>query len=421
MKGNSSFNNPNTKKSFKLDFEEFKDSNEVDGLKQLNLNNGFKDPTFLREKLNLDFCEFFGLPAPRCDYARLFVNGQPYAFYMLVEEVDKTFCKTRFGNKGGNLFKGDPHGDLKWKGTTVANYYPDYELKTNEDANDWTDIVGFINAINNTPINQLNDSLDPRFNTEMYVKQWAATQLFSNLDSYTGSGHNYYIYHNTETDRFEWIAWDVNEAFGVFNPPSFGGGDLRTLPLNFLPSGNAQRPLNQKMVTNTIYFDQMKYFVCQAITSFFNDSIMGLRIDSLYDRIKTDVYADTRKFYSSSDFDTNIDTDLTQFYGLKPFVNARVSSLQQQLNGVTCEPFVSIGKEPVSRCTVMPNPFHDKVILRWPEAEEQNELVAVFDLMGQPVFSILANTGRLEIDTQLWPAGYYQLKAGNQIVKLVKW
>ena len=57
FKGNSSYNNPSQKKSWKLDFEEFKENNEVDNLKQLNLNNGYKDPSMMREKLCLDFME----------------------------------------------------------------------------------------------------------------------------------------------------------------------------------------------------------------------------------------------------------------------------------------------------------------------------------------------------------------------------
>src|SRR6478735_2371061 len=50
-KGNSSYTAPGNKKSFKIDFNEFVSGQDVDGLKKLNLNNAFKDPSFLREKL----------------------------------------------------------------------------------------------------------------------------------------------------------------------------------------------------------------------------------------------------------------------------------------------------------------------------------------------------------------------------------
>ena len=55
FKGNSSYNNPSNKKPFRIDFSEYVDNQEVNGLKKLILNNAFKDPSFLREKLMLDF------------------------------------------------------------------------------------------------------------------------------------------------------------------------------------------------------------------------------------------------------------------------------------------------------------------------------------------------------------------------------
>lgn len=57
MKGNSSFNNPSTKKPFKVDLNEYVSGQDYDGIKKFNLNNGFKDPTMLSEKLTLDFFE----------------------------------------------------------------------------------------------------------------------------------------------------------------------------------------------------------------------------------------------------------------------------------------------------------------------------------------------------------------------------
>ena len=62
FKGNSSFNANGVKKSFKIDFDEYDEDNDelvFYDLKKLNLNNGFKDPTMLREKLFLDFASDF--------------------------------------------------------------------------------------------------------------------------------------------------------------------------------------------------------------------------------------------------------------------------------------------------------------------------------------------------------------------------
>src|SRR5688572_9291740 len=89
FKGNSSFNNSSKKKSWKIDFNEYDTLQECNGEKTLNLNNGFKDPTLMREKVALDFCVKNGIPAPRCTYANVYVNDTLWGFYEMVEQADK--------------------------------------------------------------------------------------------------------------------------------------------------------------------------------------------------------------------------------------------------------------------------------------------------------------------------------------------
>jgi len=117
VKGNSSFNNPSQKKSFKLDFNEFSAGQDIHGLKKLNFNNSFKDPSFMREKLANDFLIEHDIPAPRTTYCNVYMNGQLWGLYTILEEVDDEFCSHWFNSNDGNLFKGDPHGDLRWKGS----------------------------------------------------------------------------------------------------------------------------------------------------------------------------------------------------------------------------------------------------------------------------------------------------------------
>ena len=105
FKGNSSYNGPGVKKPFKIDFNEYVSGQNYDGLKTINLNNNFNDPTLLREKIFLDFCLAAGIPAPRCTYANLYLNDTLWGLYSLVEQVNKTFLEDRYFNDAGNLFK----------------------------------------------------------------------------------------------------------------------------------------------------------------------------------------------------------------------------------------------------------------------------------------------------------------------------
>ena len=38
----------------------------------------------------------------------------------------------------------------------------------------------------------------------------------SNLDSFFGLGHNYYLYLHPKTNRFTFLPWDLNMSFGGF-------------------------------------------------------------------------------------------------------------------------------------------------------------------------------------------------------------
>jgi len=162
FKGNSSYNNASNKKPFRIDLAEYVDGQSHDDLKKIVLNNGFKDPSFLREKMMLDFLYNHGIAGPRCGFARLYINGEYRGLYTVVEDVNKTFLEDRYGNKDGNLFKGDPRGTLVYKGSSPSLYSSDYELKTNEKENDWSDLIRFVDALNRIPTAQLKDSLSLR-------------------------------------------------------------------------------------------------------------------------------------------------------------------------------------------------------------------------------------------------------------------
>ncbi|MBL7936600.1 MAG: CotH kinase family protein, partial [Bacteroidia bacterium] len=223
FKGNSSYYNyPGNKKPFTLSFDEYKNNQKYDSLSSINLNNCYQDPSFMREKLFLDFLNSKGLSAPRSNYAKLYINGVYSGFYQIGERINKPFCKDRFGNKGGNLFKGDGNGptcaDLKYHGT-LASYYNCYTLKTNKVANNWSDLINLTKQINTTTNTEFKDSVDKVLNANSFIGAWAACNMFVDFDSYAFRFvHNYYIYHNTATDKFEWITWDASTVFGMDVP-----------------------------------------------------------------------------------------------------------------------------------------------------------------------------------------------------------
>lgn len=108
-KGNSSLmsvaGSGSKRLSLKIDFNFFNSAQTFYGVKKLCLNNGFSDPTYMREVLSYEIFQEMGLPTPRCSFADVYVNNEHLGLYTQVEAIDKTFLARHFDNPYGNLYK----------------------------------------------------------------------------------------------------------------------------------------------------------------------------------------------------------------------------------------------------------------------------------------------------------------------------
>lgn len=419
FKGNSSYNNPSKKKSFKIGLDEYISGQKYDGLKKLNLNNHFKDPSFMREKLMCDFSNQMGANCPRCTYTRVYLNNVYWGLYNLVEEIDKTYLGAHFIDKKGNLFKGDPSGDLKWLGSTQSNYYTKYELKTNETINDWSDLVNLIDKINNTPSTNFYDSLEAVMKTNSALKAWALTNIFVDLDSYLGSGHNYYLYDDSTNALFHYVLWDVNEAFGNFNM-GMTTTQLKNLSMYYV-SSPTNRPLYNKMLANTTYKTALTNYFCTYM-NYFNNSLLDPKIDSLKNMIMVDVQNDTNKFYSYNDFLNNVNNDVVvsqgmgtiTVMGIKSFITARNTALVNELATWNC--FVGINEQAGNNFIVYPNPvLGDDVTIT---SEREVKSLELYTISGVKITE-LKDPGitTVKLNTAALANGVYVIKLNGLSVK----
>jgi hypothetical protein len=411
LKGNSSFGYPGQKKPIKLEFNEYVSGKKYDGMKTLNLNNNTLDPTMLREKLALDFLNKKGLAAPRCTYARVSYNGQYVGLYKLVEQVDKIFLDTHFGNKGGNLFKGDPGGSLNWINNNPASYYPYYELHTNTTANNWSDLVNLIDNINNTPTINFYDTLEKNLNTNSFIRQWAARNLFVDLDAYFNAPHNYYLYHNTVTNKFEWNTWDVSVSFGFY--PFWSGDSTEKVSVLM-----ANTILTQKMLANATYKTTYLNAICEYL-DYFDTAVMSPFIDSLANRIYPDFAAEPdsnqmfpeQMFYATIDT-MNINTPMGTIPALKKFITNHRAIVFAELASLPFNCTVGIKELPGFKpgIKVYPNPFSNSTTLHTDNLLKNATLV-VYNSFGQIVKQIKNISGQtVTLFRDHLPGGVYFLR-----------
>lgn len=306
FKGNSSYwGYYGDKKSFKLDIDEFVDGQEIDGLDKLNLNNCYLDPSFVREKTNYELCEALGMAAGRTNYAALYINGTYWGLYLIVEQQDQEFLESRHGSaEDGNLWKGEEYGTLEYLGASESDYYDNYELKTNEEENDWSDLVDFIDQLNNTPASMLADSLHNRIDVNSALAMLAVDNYTVNLDSYVGRCANYYLYHRELDDRFVFTKWDQNEAWGIFNMYQLSTTQLQQLsPFWTNPQYGEERPLAENLWQVDGYSDVYLGHMQKLMSGAAEPTTLIARMQELRDLIRPYVYSDPNLMFSTSDFE----------------------------------------------------------------------------------------------------------------------
>ena len=407
FKGTSSFDNyPSHKKSFRIKLNKYK-VQEFNGLKRINLNNGWSDPSMLREKLYLDFLYQQNITAPRANFAKVYIDSLYWGLYTMVEQVDKTFLEHRFNNNNGNLYKAEGQSYLDWRGANQENYYSYYDLKTNEKENDRGDLVRLLDVINNSSNDNFAKALDSIFEIDSFVRAWAANNFIINRDSYFGSANNFYLYMNKNTDKFSWIIWDTNLTFG-------GRGNSDSLDIFWYGS---PRPLIERLLS----FPQYREIYIQSMNEIekaFDESFFFSKIDTLFSLIKPYYFSDSLKMYSNEQAQENLNITIDRNPGLKSFIVNRKYNVKKQLVPLISSIHFS-GPVPASITLSQnyPNPFNSKTTISYSVGENNdsneqggsigtkravslNVNLSIFNLLGQKI-AVLVNkkqtTGRYAI------------------------
>lgn len=400
LKGNSSYSHPGNEKSFKVDFNDHLDEQKFRGLSKMHFNNCWSDPTFLREKVFFDFCVDHGVLAPRVEFANVYMNGTFWGFYNTVEAVDKNFLDRWVDDNDGNLFKAGDNfagggggggtsgeADLKYYGSSPSSYTSRYELKTNETANDWTDLIALLDLLNNTSDADLATQLPDQWVWAPLLRSLALDNLFANLDAYINSARNYYLYHDSTTFQWNWIHWDANMAFGSY--PAQGQNAL-TLSPTYVASN---RPLMTRLMAVPSFRTAYLNDYCLAKQNFTN-AYLDPSIDSIATLIQPHVAADPNKQFTLDQFTANITSDITvqgggggggggqqTVRGLKSFITARNSSLAGTLDCSTVGMHEALADGDLR---VFPSPATDILNVRLPQGMVPGSL-RIVDAMGRSV------------------------------------
>ena len=338
LRGNTS--RYSQKKSFKVSFNSFVSGRKFYGIEKMNLNGEHNDPSIGRSRICWEWLRAVDIPAPRSTHVEVYINGNYYGLYIMVEHVDEEFVQSRFDNNDGNLYMCLYPADLAYLGTDPDLYKLTsgdrqvYELKINSEYNDYSDLAHFIDVLNNTPLENLECELEKVFNLNDYLKIMAMDVITGNWDGYIYNKNNFYLYHNTKTDRFEYIPYDLDNTLGIdWLDRDWGTRNI----YEWSQHGSEVRPLYTRLLEVQSIRDRYSFYIKQLLDLLADqDSLFG-EIDQLRSLISPSVVDD---YYHTLDYGYDYIDFVTSYeeasgghvdYGLKPYIQTRTAYAQLQL------------------------------------------------------------------------------------------
>jgi hypothetical protein len=287
------------------------------------------------------------MPAPRCNFVKIWVNGDYLGLYNNAEPVDETFLKKQFGSSDGTFIKCDPEwedvkdantkcpeGDkasLMYVGEDSTCYSGWYEMQ-GKGKNRWNDLISLCKSLSKTP-----DKIGETVNVDAVLWMHAFNNILVNLDSYTGRlSHNYYLY-RTPDSLFTPIVWDMNISLGGFRFDGEKPGVLTDEELqNFslfvhYKNKNPKRPLITNVLANALY---RKIYVghCRTILleNFANGEYLRLA-NRIRSKIDAEVKNDPHKLYSYEQYQQNlgsaVDVGASSIIGIEQLMKKRTELL----------------------------------------------------------------------------------------------
>lgn len=356
-----------------VDFNLLNKARSLHGVKKVFLNNGWSDPTLIREVVAYEIFAKMGLPTPRAAIVDLWVNDIHLGVYTMAEAIDTAFLREHFADDSGNLYKPEIlSARLDWteKDAYKSATMPGMPEQPRQDPVLYTNIGGgplldLLQALGqeesvaayepitppagnfarglppiimprnrleammlknneNNPdysalfkfLQVLNKEPDETFPQEIEkVLDVDQTLRFIAVSALILHLDNYIgMGHNNyiyEVDgKFTFLPWDTNMAFGTFNQGIRKDG-LINFYIDEPTAGPVIRyPLVDRLLSYQPYLEKYRGYLKEALDGPFSLDVILPRIDQLVDMVRPYARADTEMFYSYEDWERCLTEDL---------------------------------------------------------------------------------------------------------------
>jgi hypothetical protein len=348
-KGNSSYNPNNNKNPLHIELDHVIGSQDYQGYTDIKLQNGYSDPSMIREVLSYAILEQY-MDCPQANFANVYINGTLRGMYSSAESINKKFNGEHFYLGNDTYFKCNPIGgagpgssaspDLKYINMDSSSYFNGYELKSTYG---WNRLVDLINTLNNDFAN-----IESKLDVDRALWMLAFNNVLVNLDSYNGAFRQNYHLTWDLNNRFAPTIWDLNMSFGGF-PGGTGSGPFTASSLDPMSnSTSANHPLIVKMLSNPLYKRMYMAHIRTIVQENFANQNYLSTANTLRTTVDASVQADPYKFYSYTQFQNSLTSNIagggppgSTIPGLQNLMDARATYFSTNSNYVLISPIIT--------------------------------------------------------------------------------
>lgn len=295
FKGNSSSGpTQKHKRSFLVKFNEYDSNQRFLGLRRASFDNGVQFGSLFSEPIITEILRDLGIPTHRCNYAKLYLNGEYQGVYGNVERIDESFLANHLPDPKGLLFRvdeGGPGCNLQFLGDDPSAYAQAFEPETKASRKSQKDLVDFIKWINQSKGSDFAANFDARMESDDFLRVTAVLLLAGAFDQLTGwNPHNYYLYLDGKRNRWRYLPWDLDVGFC-----EVAFGKLRILDewhAAWPVPGTLQNPLLEKIVSDPRLLERYRVEARKILDKYFEPELLCSKIEAKFSLIREDLKTD---------------------------------------------------------------------------------------------------------------------------------
>lgn len=265
-------------------------------LNRVNILSNEGDHTHILQCVGYRAFSAFGIPAPRCNLLKVYVNDQYYGLLENVEQVNRGFLRRHFGTNTGSLYGASMSNDggtksgaactgvfkdslakLEYAGDTFSSYANQYQLTSATAAEAEQNLIPMLKCGASATDAEFQACIGDWLDVSEWLKVIAVESILPEMQSFIGYYRNYYLYFRADASsihkgRFVVWPWDIDT--------SMNRGKCSPSSCNVLTSVDPSYiGLRAKLVTRLTTVFRAEY--CAHMTSFLATVFKPSLVDEL--------------------------------------------------------------------------------------------------------------------------------------------